>query len=95
MGQAVSFLPETNKKPCNSRTDRGLFLSVEKTCIQEIDDIYPFALEGLTVDGSLYGIPAFLCGNFLIYDISCGILAGAEHITDLTGESVFRGEGCL
>ncbi len=65
----------------------GWLQPIDPSRIQEIDDIYPFALEGLTVDGKLYGIPVFLCGNFLIYDISCGILAGAEHLTDLAGES--------
>ena len=30
--------------------------------VWEAEDIFPFALEGLTVDGRLYGIPVFLCG---------------------------------
>ena len=40
-------------------------------------------LEGLTAEGELYGIPVFLCGNFLIWDEDCEALAAAEHITDL------------
>ena len=43
--------------------------------------------EGFTVEGKLYGIPVFLCGNFLIYDQGCEAVATAEHITDLTDAS--------
>ena len=51
--------------------------------VENIEDIFPFSLEGLTVNGRLYGIPVFLCGNFLIYDQDCEALSMAEHITDL------------
>ncbi len=44
-------------------------------------------MNGLAADGKLYGIPVFLCGNFLIYDRSCDALAKAERITDLANES--------
>ena len=74
-------------KGMNQLIRAGWIRPIDPSCIQNIDDIYPFALEGLTVDGNLYGIPVFLCGNFLIYDVSCDILAAAEHITDLAGES--------
>ena len=60
---------------------------IDKKEIKKSEDIFPFALEGLTVDGRLYGIPVFLCGNFLIYDRECTELAEAEHLTDLSGES--------
>ena len=65
----------------------GAIRPIDIADVWEAEDIFPFALEGLTVDGSLYGIPVFLCGNFLIYDRDCVILAGAAHITDLDGES--------
>ena len=35
----------------------------------------------------LYGIPVFLCGNYLIYDRDSEMLASAEHITDLAEEA--------
>lgn len=55
--------------------------------VRNTEDIFPFALEGLTVEGRLYGIPVFLCGNFLIYDQTCESLARAEHITDVSDRS--------
>ena len=55
--------------------------------VRDVEDIFPFALEGLTVDGRLYGIPVFLCGNFLIYDQNCETVDSAEHITDLANMS--------
>ena len=39
------------------------------------------------MEGRLYGIPVFLCGNFLIYDQQYQALAAAEHLTDLAGLS--------
>ena len=65
----------------------GWIQPIDAASVQQPEDIFPYALESLTVDGRLYGIPVFLCGNFLIYDRSCDILAKAEHITDLDGES--------
>ena len=61
-------------------------MPIKEKAVQEPEDIFPFALEGAKKDGSLYGIPVFLCGNFLIYDRECGQLAAAEHLTDLAGE---------
>ena len=60
---------------------------IDRNTVQDVEDIFPFALEGLTADGRLYGIPVFLCGNFLIYDLDCADLADAEHLTDLAQES--------
>ncbi len=60
---------------------------VDLGAIQDPGDIFPFALKGLTVEDRLYGIPVFLCGNFLIYDQESEALAAAEHITDLAGLS--------
>lgn len=60
---------------------------ISLNAVQNADDIFPFAMEGLTVDGQLYGIPVFFCGNFLIYDVDCDALANAEHLTDLADES--------
>ncbi len=67
--------------------EAGWIQPFEKSAVLNRDDIYTFALDGLTVDDRLYGIPVFLCGNFLIYDKACSILAEAEHITELAGES--------
>ena len=67
--------------------EAGWIQPIEPDAVQNAGDIFPYALEGFTVDGRLYGIPAFLCGNFLIYDRECVALAEAEHITDLAGES--------
>lgn len=67
--------------------ENGWIRSIDQNAVQEAEDILPFALEGLTVDGKLYGIPVLLCGNFLIYDQDYGDLAEAEHLTDLAPES--------
>ena len=67
--------------------EAGWIQPIEPDAVQNAGDIFPFALEGFTVDGKLYGIPAFLCGNFLIYDRDSADLAAAEHITDLADES--------
>ena len=65
----------------------GWIRPIDPEAVQEPDDIFPFALEGCSVGGELYGIPVFLCGNFLIYDKECEALALAEHLTDLADES--------
>ena len=65
----------------------GWIQSISPDAVREAQDIFPFALEGLTVQDRLYGIPVFLCGNFLIYDRDSPKMAGAEHITDFDAES--------
>jgi hypothetical protein len=65
----------------------GWIQPIDPDTVQNAEDIFPFALEDLTVDGRLYGVPVFLCGNFLIYDMSCTDLAEAEHLTDFRDES--------
>ena len=64
--------------------DSGWIQPIDPNTVENIEDIFPFALEGLTLNDRLYGIPVFLCGNFLIYDQDCEALAMAEHITDLS-----------
>lgn len=63
--------------------DAGWIQPIEENAVWESSDIFSFALEGLTVDDKLYGIPVFMCGNFLMYDEGSEALASAEHITDL------------
>ncbi|MBO5535378.1 MAG: hypothetical protein J6B53_08265, partial [Clostridia bacterium] len=65
----------------------GWIQSISPDAVREAQDIFPFALEGLTVQDRLYRIPVFLCGNFLIYDRDSPKMAGAEHITDFDAES--------
>ncbi len=67
----------------------GWIQPIDPDTVQESEDIFSFALEDLTVDGKLYGVPVFLCGNFLIYDVDCTDLAEAEHLTDFRDESEF------
>lgn len=67
--------------------ENGWIQAIDRNAVQKAEDIFPFALEGLTVDGRLYGIPVLLCGNFLIYDLDCTDLADAEHLTDFAHES--------
>lgn len=67
----------------DSLVDAGWIQPIDPNAARDSGDIFPFALEGLTAEGGLYGIPVFLCGNFLIYDQGCGALDTAEHITDL------------
>ena len=67
--------------------ENGWIQSIDLNAVQKAEDIFPFALEGLTIDGKLYGIPVFLCGNFLIYDLDCTDIADTEHLTDFAHES--------
>ncbi len=71
----------------NALIEAGWIQPVDRSQLKDAEEIYPYVLDGLTVDGELYGFPAFLCGNFLIYDRDCDLLAQAEHITDLKSES--------
>lgn len=66
--------------------ENGSIRPISPDEITNPDDIYPFALDGLTVDDKLYGIPVFLCGNFLMYDKKYSALAEAEHLTDLSDQ---------
>lgn len=70
----------------NDLIQNGWIQPIDREMIQDAEDFYPFSLEGATVDGKIYGIPIFLCGNFLIYDKNCEALARAEHITDLSDQ---------
>lgn len=65
----------------------GWIQPIRPGSVRDSEDYFPFALEGFTVGDDLYGIPVFLCGNFLIYDQECEALAAAEHITDLADAS--------
>ena len=65
----------------------GWIQPIDPNAVQEAEDIYPYAMDGITVQDKLYGIPVFLCGNYLIYDRDSELLAAAEHITDLKDES--------
>lgn len=67
--------------------DAGWIRPIDPKKVEKKEDIFPFALDGFTVNDRLYGIPVFLCGNFLIYDRDCEALAAAEHITDLADMS--------
>ena len=62
----------------NDLIQNGWIQPIDREMIQDAEDFYPFSLEGATVDGKIYGIPIFLCGNFLIYDKNCEALAQAE-----------------
>ena len=65
----------------------GWIRPIDRSAVRDPEDVFTFALEGFTVGDDLYGIPVFLCGNFLIYDQTSDALTAAEHITDLSGES--------
>lgn len=67
--------------------ESGWIQPIDQGTVQDAENIFPFALDDLTVNGKLYGIPVFLCGNFLIYDTGCTDLAEAEHLTDFKDES--------
>ena len=43
----------------------GWIRPIDPGKVQNAEDIFSFALEDLTVNGKLYGVPVFLCGNFL------------------------------
>ena len=73
----------------NALIANGWIKPIAEDAVQDAEDLFPFAVDGLFADGKLYGIPVFLCGNFLIYDRSCDVLANAEHITDLADETEF------
>ena len=65
----------------------GWIQPIRPEALRDAGDFFPYALEGFAVDGLLYGVPVFLCGNFLIYDREDPALAAAARITDLAGES--------
>ncbi len=67
--------------------ENGWIQPIDPDMVQNAEDIFPYALDSLNVDGKLYGIPVFLCGNFLIYDLDCMELVDAKHLTDLAHES--------
>ncbi len=67
--------------------ENGWISPIDQSAVSDPDDIFPFAVEGFTVGDDLYGIPVFLCGNFLIYDLDSEALSAAERITDLAGKS--------
>ena len=67
--------------------ENGWISPIDKSAVQNREDIIPFAMEGFTVGDDLYGIPVFLCGNFLIYDLDSETLTATERITDLSGKS--------
>ena len=71
----------------DSLVSAGWIRQIGLNDIKDPEDIFPFALDGSAVEGRLYGIPVFLCGNFLIYDQQYQALAAAEHLTDLAGLS--------
>ena len=71
----------------DSLIEKGWIRPIGRSAVQDSEDVFPFALEGFTVGDDLYGIPVFLCGNFLIYDLDSEELAAAEHITDLSDKS--------
>ena len=68
-------------------TAAGWIQPIEHDAVQDPEDLFPFALKGLTVEDKLYGIPVLLCGNFLIYDKNCETLTMVEHITDFAEQS--------
>ena len=65
----------------------GWIRPISPEAVWESGDIFPSAIEGFTVGGERYGIPVFICGNFLIYDRNDEALSAAEHLTDLEGEA--------
>lgn len=71
----------------DSLIENGCIQPIDPSEVQEAEDIFPFAMEGVAVDGKLYGIPTFLCGNFLIYDRDCADLVKTEHIADFDRKS--------
>ena len=60
----------------------GWIQPIRPGSLQESEDFFPFALEGFTVGDDLYGIPVFLCGNFMIYDQGCEAVATAYYRPD-------------
>ncbi len=71
----------------DSLISAGWIRPIDPGAVREREDIFSYALESFTVGGKLYGIPVFICGNFLIYDMEDEALAAAGHLTDLAGES--------
>lgn len=47
--------------------ENGLIQPIQREDIRDADDLLPFVLEGVTHNGVYYGVPYFVCGDFLIY----------------------------
>lgn len=51
--------------------------------MENVDGIFPFAMDGAFHKGWYYGMPYFLCGDFLIYYKDDADVAAAENVTQL------------
>ena len=51
--------------------------------MENVDGIFPFAMDGAFHKGWYYGMPYFLCGDFLIYYKDDADVAAAENVSQL------------
>lgn len=82
----------------------GELLALSDADIKEQDDILGFVKEGLTVDGSSYGIPQMICANLFFYREGDTEIESADNVVqlyDVMGDNMgtevkpAQGEGLL
>lgn len=65
----------------------GYLQPINEDDINDVEDILLFALEGISDEGALYGIPALLCADFLIYGKEDSVLSECISIDDLIDQN--------
>lgn len=63
--------------------ERGWLRPITLADVERSDDILPVAMDGAYHNGQLYGIPTFLCGNFLIHYKDDTEVAQADTVYEL------------
>lgn len=63
--------------------ENGYIHPLQKEDIQDADDLLPFVMEGVTHEGVYYGVPYFVCGDFLIYYSDDTEMAAVKNFSQL------------
>ena len=61
----------------------GYFREIKPRNIDALDSLIPFARENLYTNGKIYGVPQFVCGNYLVYHKGDTELDGVSNIVEL------------
>lgn len=63
--------------------ENGYIQPIVREDVENLDDILPFAMEGATYAGDIYGIPNLVCSYFLFYYSDDVALLGVENFPEL------------
>lgn len=61
----------------------GYFREIKPRDIEALDSLIPFARENLFTNGKIYGVPQFVCGNYLVYHKGDAELDRVSNILEL------------